>query len=233
MPSGRGSAKPNEPEGKRSATEARALPVQYVRWELFRRFRIEGDRRKLHSLIDHRKRKAREGRRRRGPDTGAASVQDGAYRRRLRYPRSLARGKAFVLPTASARGLWVCPPRHLRAQAPGGDIDCALVLPKGSSHVQPVARSPGGALSGDVIRDRAGSGYGGAGEEPGGGRRRTTHRSGQPYKRRTLGAPARGTGTQATHRTGRVVAAVLTRLYSDDWCFARATVVRAGADVLS
>jgi hypothetical protein len=57
-------------------------------------------------------------------DAGLVPVQlrfkTGAYRRRLRYPRSVARGKAFVLPAASARGLWVCPPWHLRAKEPGG-----------------------------------------------------------------------------------------------------------------
>ena len=54
----------------------------------------------------------------------------------------------------------------------GGDTDRALVLPTGPSHVQPVARSSGGALSRDVVRDRARGGHGRAGEQPGGGRRR-------------------------------------------------------------
>src|SRR5487761_2748711 len=131
MPSGRGSAKPNEPEGKRSATEAwrcrfntcagrclgasesKAIDVSFTALSITERGRpakVRGQR---------------------GPDAGAASVQDGAYRRRLRYPRSLARGKAFALPDASARGLWIWPPWHLRAQEPGGYVDCALVLPAG------------------------------------------------------------------------------------------------------
>ncbi len=64
----------------------------------------------------------------RGPDAGAASVRLGAVQRRLRYRRRLASGNTGVLPVASARRLWLCPPWHLRSGESARYAHRALVL---------------------------------------------------------------------------------------------------------
>ena len=76
----------------------------------------------------HHMRMAREGRRRRGPVAGAASFPIGAHQRGLRYPATVADRKSAALPASSPRGLWVRPPRYLRADGPAGNAHFALVL---------------------------------------------------------------------------------------------------------
>ena len=142
-------------------------------------------------LIDHTKRKAREGRRQRGPDAGAASVRDGAYRRRVRYPRSwrlasLARcplhprgGCGFarhgtyerMSPPGTQIARWYCPqghrtfsllPDHLAARFPGTLSEIEQVVATVEQ-----AQQPGGGRRPTAPRcrhaaQRACAGYAGA-----------------------------------------------------------------------
>ena len=66
-----------------------------------------------------------------GPDAGAASFRDGAYRRGLRYPRSVARGKAIALPIAARGGCGFSSHGAYERKCPAGTLIARWYCPQG------------------------------------------------------------------------------------------------------